>query len=120
MLRTEDEDMTSQTAYAPVIAPFGVDFTLASLRSDVYFNGTYFYGAVVHRQHLDVCYVNRVTLQQFPLSHGKVNILRLLSNGITTKGYKTSLSYLAIKNTQDFTNDIAFCPMEVQAFLMRR
>lgn len=65
--------MTSQNVYAPVIAPFGVDYSIASLRNDVYFNGTYYYGVVIHRQHLDVCYVNRVMLQQFKLSHGKVN-----------------------------------------------
>lgn len=72
LLRTEDEDVTSQTAYAPVIATFGVDFTLPSLRSDIYFNGTYYYGATIHRHNLDVCYLNKITLQQFPLSHGKV------------------------------------------------
>lgn len=72
LLRTEDEDMTSRNVYAPVVTPLGVDFTMPSLRSDIYFNGSHYYGVIVHRQHLDVCFVNRVELQQFPLSHGKV------------------------------------------------
>lgn len=66
--------MTSQNVYAPVITPFGVDFTLPSLRSDIYFNRSYYYGIILHRSHLDVCYVNRVILEGFPLSHGKVKL----------------------------------------------
>lgn len=49
----------------------------------------------------------------------QVNILRLLPNIVNTIGYKASLSYLQIHNTQDFTDDISMCPMQVQAFLLK-
>lgn len=70
--------MTSRNVYVPVATPFGVDFTMSSLRSDIYFNDSYYYGVVIHRQHLDVCFVNRVMLQQFPLSYGKVGSKQLI------------------------------------------
>lgn len=119
LLRTEDEDTTSHRAYAPVLAPLAVDFSLSSLRTDIYFDGSYYYGLIIHRQLLDVCFADKILLQQFPLSHGKVNILKLLPNA-GGKCYKASISFLFMKEAHDVKEDVAICPMEAQAFLMSR
>lgn len=67
--------MTSQTAYIPSSEDFGVDFTVPILRTGVFVAGKHYIGLVMHRQFLDVCFTDRVLLQQFPLSHGAVSFL---------------------------------------------
>lgn len=71
--------MTSQPAYTSVVLDLGVDFTLPILRTGVSVSGKDHIGMVVHRQFLDVCFTDRVLLQQFPLSHGTVSDLTYLS-----------------------------------------
>lgn len=75
MLKMTDGDSQSMPAYSPVTTDFGVDFTLPILRTGLRVDGRDYVGMVLHRQHLDVCFSDRVLLKQFPLSHGSVSII---------------------------------------------
>lgn len=75
MLRTDDDDLGILPAYSPVTTDFGVDFTLPSLRTGLAIDEKNYIGVVLQRQHLDLCFADRILLQQFPLSDGKVGLL---------------------------------------------
>ncbi|KAJ8936612.1 hypothetical protein NQ314_012227 [Rhamnusium bicolor] len=118
LLRVEDEDSVSNGAYSSVDQEFGVDFSLATFKTNVYIKGSYHVGVVVHRQFLDICFSDRVLLRQFPLSHGTVNITGLLPIDSRKRLHKASLSFSLIKNEVDGKGNLPLCPMEMQAFII--
>ncbi|KAJ8963436.1 hypothetical protein NQ318_018916 [Aromia moschata] len=125
LLRVEDEDTISNGAYTAVEQEFGVDFALPTLRLNVYVKGRSHTGFVIYRQFVDVCYADRVLLQQFPLSEGTVtrieetvNISALLPIDSSKRLHKSSLSFLLVKNEVDGKGNLPLCPMEVQAFVV--
>jgi alpha-mannosidase II len=120
LLRTEDEDTVSQHSYLSVESEFGVDFMLPTLRTGVTLKGRDHVGFVLHRQFVDVCFSDRVLLKQFPLSQGTVNVSSLLTTEVASKMYKTSLSFLLMKNEVHIKGDLIMCPMEVEAFILQR
>lgn len=73
LLRVEDYDEGSKGAFVGVDQEFGVDFSMPMLKTNVFVKGKSHIGMVVHRQFLDVCFADRLMLQQFPLSHGFVS-----------------------------------------------
>lgn len=73
LLRVEDYDEVSRGAFTSVEQEFGVDFSMSMLRTNVIVKGKRHIGMVLHRQFLDVCFSDRVLLQQFPLSQGTVS-----------------------------------------------
>lgn len=75
LLRTDDDDTTSASAYSPVSVDFGVDYTLPIFKTGVVVQSKEYVGLVLHRHHLDVCYTDRVLIQQFPMSRGSVSNL---------------------------------------------
>ncbi|RZC36724.1 alpha-mannosidase 2 [Asbolus verrucosus] len=120
LLRTEDEDATSQPSYLSVQTEFGVDFVVATLRTGITIKGRDHVGFVLQRQFIDVCFSDRELLKRFPLSQGSVNVSGLLPTEVGSKLYKTSLSFLLMKNEIHIKGDLLMCPMEIQAFILQR
>ncbi|KAF2897124.1 hypothetical protein ILUMI_09045 [Ignelater luminosus] len=121
MLRTDDDDLGMLPAYSPVTTDFGVDFTLPSLRTGLTIDEKNYIGVVLQRQHLDLCFADRILLQQFPLSDGKINISAILPPlEEQVKLNKSSLSFLHIKEGVDIRSVISMCPMDIQAFVLKR
>ncbi|KAF5292288.1 hypothetical protein FQA39_LY03322 [Lamprigera yunnana] len=121
MLKNDEEDSELMPVYSSADKDLGIDFTIPSLRTDVLINGKKYTGIILHRQHLDVCFSDRILLQRFPLSHGTVNIKSFLPNiqeGATLN--KALLSFLNIKEKVNLTSDIEMCPMDIQAFVLSR
>lgn len=50
----------------------------------------------------------------------QANISGLLSTEVDSKLYKTSLSFLLLKNEVHIKSDFPMCPMEIQAFVLQR
>lgn len=73
LLRVEDYDEVSKGAFASEEQDFGVDFSMPMLKTNVFVKGKHYIGMILHRQFLDVCFSDRVLLQQFPLSQGSVS-----------------------------------------------
>lgn len=121
MLKNDQDDSETLPVYTPVFNDLGVDFTVPSLRAGVLINGKEYIGAIFQRQHLDVCFSDRILLQQFPLSHGTVNIRSILPNlpeNATLN--KALLSFLNVKENIKLNSDIEMCPMDIQAFVLHR
>ncbi|KAL3288965.1 hypothetical protein HHI36_003408 [Cryptolaemus montrouzieri] len=119
LLRTDDDDTTSMPSFIGSDSEPGVDISLPSFRSTVYFKGKEYMGLILHRQYLDVCFSDRVLLKQFPLSHGSINMALLLPGLSSTRMIRTSLTYLWKKEEIDVKKDITLCPMELQAFILQ-
>ncbi|KAF5280266.1 hypothetical protein FQR65_LT03074 [Abscondita terminalis] len=119
MLKNDQDDSEAQLLYSPVTYDLGVDFTIPSLRADVSINGREYIGITVQRQYLDVCFSDRILLEQFPLSHGSVKIKSILPN-IPDEAvlYKALLSFLNIKEKVNISSDLEMCPMDIQAFAL--
>ncbi|KAB0803931.1 hypothetical protein PPYR_00901 [Photinus pyralis] len=121
MLKNDEDETDPTPAYLPVTHDFGVDFTVPSLRTGIEVNGKEYVGVIVQRQHLDVCFSDRVLLQQFPLSHGTVNLKSLLPplpEGVAL--HKSLLSFLNIGSKILLNSDIEMCPMDIQAYVLDR
>lgn len=73
LFRVDDYDEVSKGAYTSVEHDFGVDFSMDMLKTNVFVKGKSHIGMILHRQFLDVCFSDRVLLQQFPLSQGTVS-----------------------------------------------
>ncbi|CAH0550775.1 unnamed protein product [Brassicogethes aeneus] len=118
LMRTDDDDVISQTSYAPVVRDLGVDFSVAALRTNVLVKGKKRVGVTLHRQYLDLCYADKQLLRQFSLSDGTANISSILPMDDGKKLYKTSLSFSLVKNEVDGKGNIAICPMDIQSFIL--
>lgn len=79
LLRTDDEDETSRGVYTSVDQDFGVDISMPSLRP-VIMKGKEKTGIVIHRQFVDICFSDRILLEQFPLSDGTVSFEIIISD----------------------------------------
>lgn len=130
------------TAYVSVVRELGVDISIPILRPSVFVNEKEHVGLVVHRMFLDVCYADRVLLEQFPLSHGEVrdtqlkhvlgkfvseyfcdfqvNITAVLPSEAESKLYKASLSFLKHLEETSIKENIPICPMTANAFTISR
>lgn len=69
--------MSSQPGYTPVSKDIGVDISVPSLKTNVLVDNREYLAAIFHRKHLDLCFTDKVLLQQFPLSDGSVSIFRV-------------------------------------------
>ncbi|XP_044745943.1 alpha-mannosidase 2 [Coccinella septempunctata] len=119
LLRTNDDDISTMPSYIPTEIEMGIDFSVPALRTNVYFKGKEYLGLILHRQYLDVCFSDRVLLQQFPLSDGSVNVADFLPGLSSARAYNTSLTYLWKKGELDIKQEISLCPMNLQALLIQ-
>lgn len=121
LLRTEDEDTVSHSSYSHTSAEFGIDYVLAALKTGIFVKNKEYVGMILHRKHLDTCFMDQKSLEQFPLSHGTVNIKNILPTSSTnSKLNKATLTFLEILESIDVASDISLCPMDVQAYLLHR
>ncbi|XP_017776581.1 PREDICTED: alpha-mannosidase 2 [Nicrophorus vespilloides] len=121
MLRTDDNDVTSQTGYTPITTEFGVDMGLSSLKTGVILDNKEYLGMILHRKYLDICFSDRVLLKQFPLSDGTVNISGILPPSVAnSKINRAPLTFLSIQESVDVQKKIPICPMDTKAFLLHR
>ncbi|KAJ8977950.1 hypothetical protein NQ317_008141 [Molorchus minor] len=114
MLRVKDEDVVSKGAYTTVDHEFGVDFSFAYPPTERLHKRKIVYG---FGRPSSICR-HRVLLQQFPLSHGTVNITGLLALDPSKRLHKSSLSFSLVKNEVDGKGNLPMCPMEMQAFVI--
>lgn len=73
LLRIDDEDTTSDKFHIPAHSDMGVDYSLPVLRSGVTLKNKGYFGLVIHRKYLDLCYADTALLTRFPLSNGGVS-----------------------------------------------
>lgn len=116
LLRSVDDDYVSNGAYT-LIEDFGVDFSMPVLKTNVRINGGNYFGVVVYRQFLDVCFADKDLLLQFPLSEGSVSLTTLVPMNRHKRLQKASLSFLRLRNLIGIEESINVCPMEMQAFV---
>ncbi|GLV43581.1 alpha-Mannosidase class II a, partial [Carabus blaptoides fortunei] len=119
LLRNDDSDMLSERGYTAITTDIGVDVSVPFMQTGIMVNQRENnIGLVVQRQQLDTCYSDRILLQQFPLSYGTIKIGELLPFGKRAK--KSSLTFLHVGAPVDLKEAQDICPMDVQAYLVRR
>lgn len=118
---SDDDDSASAAAYLHANSvDMGVDYALVSLRTGILVQGKEYVGAVLHRAYVDMCYVDRVMVRQFPISDGSVNLTEILPSTIKSKMNKATLSFLKVLDAVDVAKPIEMCPMDINAYVLHR
>ncbi|KAG5876746.1 hypothetical protein JTB14_033078 [Gonioctena quinquepunctata] len=118
LLKMDDGNEFSSGGHAIVEREIGIDFSLPTLRTNIFIKERTYIGLIIHRQFLDVCFSNKHLLQRFRMSDGSVNISDLIPVNARKENFKTSLSFSVIKIQVDLKKYLQMCPMETQAFVL--
>ncbi|KAL1514294.1 hypothetical protein ABEB36_003573 [Hypothenemus hampei] len=115
LIKSHDDEESNVNFYSPDFQ-LGLDMSIPTFKTNIFIEESHHTGLVVHRQFLDLCFLDETLMKQFPLSHGKVNLRLLFPHMQTNVLYKATLTFLKKENQLDIADDIEICPMEMKAF----
>ncbi|XP_056633702.1 alpha-mannosidase 2 [Diorhabda sublineata] len=112
-----DDDSESISGGYRLIDDFGIDYSMPVIKSNVRFGDRNYFGIVVFRRYLDVCFDDEDILRRFRLSDGSVSLEKLVPENRRKYLRKATLSFLRLENLVGNEKSIELCPMEMRAFV---